>query len=432
MSGPGQYGRPGMPPPLPPPAWRRRSWPIVVAVLAPLVAVLLLVTAVLAFFVARSHETLDTKGAPVKKLTWTERVDSSKSKRAFTTDVWFGRDVLVRGTRDGLRAYDLGSGDLRWRLKSPVPNPHDCGMSATAKDGVGYALGSKNGRCDELFAIQLKTGKVLSRTHLGFDVGFYVRLDFAGGGLVSSWKNSITAIDPAHPKKPWWRVQVAPFPCTVDWVRAEGMRVLALSQCGGNSSKVTAYDAATGEREWRTKVSAGDAILEPLSVTPPVLSYDAPFGSGEPATLLGFDPGDGHIRMRVDAALDGGDPLDPGPDNVAVFGRRMVVGGDGVAAFDVATGDRLWSKRVGRTRFTVPHQPSGKRVYARGSSVDAEADALVAFDVKSGAIDVTARLKPAREDLAFSAGLTWVRGCLVAVHYKASGGSGYRTLEVYA
>lgn len=404
--------------------------------LAPVVVLAVLVTVIWTVTAAgSSDDSIDTGDAPAKRLAWTADLDvGAPSKEAISAGVWFGRDVVARGDGSGLRAYDLATGKQRWRLRAPARR--GCAMSATIKDGIGYVLAPKGWRCTELYAIQVRTGKVLARTHLSFglDSGHPDRrLWLAGGGIIGVAGNDVVSLAPAHPAKPRWRATAAPKGCSVDEIRAKGKLLLVMTHCPADSSTtLTAYDTDTGTPRWRTSVHAGYEFASLLSASPPVATVG---DDGDKAPMVvGYDPRTGQQRMHFRAETHDGARLVPNPDNVVFSGHTMVLGGAGVAAYDVRTGDRLWSKHRDLVDFIVLHQKPGKRVYAVGAATDGDehADALVSFGARSGEMRVAARLAPVTEDFPNAASLTWTGERIVAAHVEAVSESDYRTLEVYA
>lgn len=128
--------------------------------------------------------------------------------------------------------------------------------------------------------------------------------------------------------------------------------------------QATAYDAATGERDWRRE-------LDEQFVLPPVATDEGvvvPTRSG--ARLL--DPGDGHTRWNRDL---GGNATEstPAVADGAVFVPDKV---ESLHALDLATGETLWTTPCdGRTAPVV----ADGVVYAVQSMAT-----LVAFDAATG------------------------------------------------
>lgn len=401
--------------------------------MAPIVLLAVVVGVSWALFEATTRESIDTGDAPAKKLAWTADLDiGASTKEAVAGGVWFGRNLVVRGDASGLRAYDLSTGKQRWRVEPP--KGLGCAMSTTTSNGIGYTLATNGYHCTRLFAVETATGEVVQRADLDIEVDPTAGpLWLAGNGIVVATNHDIVSLDPAHPDEQRWRATVGRDDCAVDKVVARDSLVLALSSCESDEEMVaTAYDAESGNRKWRKAIRAGSGdSVSLLSASPPVVTIDDA-DIDKPTTVVGYDPRTGRERMRVKAELDGS-PLDPEPDNVAFVGQTMVLGGSGIAAYDITTGDRLWSEQVGDVDFTVLHQRPGKEVYAIGSPLldDDYADALVAFGVQGGEMRVASRLEPVKEDFPADESLTWTGRRIVAAYDRASSYDDYRTLEVY-
>ena len=142
---------------------------------------------------------------------------------------------------------------------------------------------------------------------------------------------------------------------------AEGLLVHASNQAQ-RGAHVSAFDVATSQRRWRVETTTPESA--------PSVST-----SGEPRVLTmerGLGTKVDHLVARSlktgEVAWSEEMPGARGPAPVLAGGRVIVHGEHGIAALDVATGERRWSSPLARTTAT-PSQSATTMAVALGSGV---------------------------------------------------------------
>lgn len=201
---------------------------------------------------------------------------------------------------DSLRAFDASTGEVEWRVQE-IESPT---APAVAEDTVYFA-----GR--DLVAVDRVDGTVAWRNERESDILAHDSPTLADGTLY--------------------------VPGAVD------------------DPTLRAFDAATGERRWSL------ALEGEFGPGPPAVAGDRVYvtDDGNRLVAVGTDGSDAHIL--------GGGQNDPGIFSPpAVADGTVYVGGlEGrVRAFDAATGERRWSRRLSRSGIPGPPVVADDRLYA--------------------------------------------------------------------
>jgi outer membrane protein assembly factor BamB len=260
---------------------------------------------------------------------------------AATLCVHDGTVVAVSGEVGKITAIDAASGEVAWRWE----RDGSAGHAVIAADGTVYA-----GLHGVLAAFDAATGDRRWEVDLGGlgRVGAAVadgRLYAGGPGPTEAHepRRGIDAVRHAGPRLAWSADGPSfGYPPAV----ADG-RVFAGSEAMGSRDEpqaVYAHDAASGDRLWATPVAR-------QTLSPVVADGRGFVAATEPrdteqddGRLVALDLDSGDERWRVDLPNWAGRPV--------VAGGVVAVGVYGsvespVAAFDAASGDRLWTRRVG-------------------------------------------------------------------------------------
>jgi len=123
---------------------------------------------------------------------------------------------------------------------------------------------------------------------------------------------------------------------------AEGVLVHASNQAQ-RGSHVTAFDAQTGQKQWRIETTTPES--SPSIATIPdarVLMIERWLGQREDR-LVARSLKTGAVAWSVEMTVT------RGPAPLIAGGRVLVHGERGIAAFDVATGTRVWTSQLART-----------------------------------------------------------------------------------
>ncbi|MFW5939146.1 MAG: PQQ-binding-like beta-propeller repeat protein [Halolamina sp.] len=176
--------------------------------------------------------------------------------------------------------------------------------------------------------------------------------------------------------------------------------------------EATALDARTGEEQWATD-------LPETADTTPALTDDGLLVAAEDQ-LLALDRDDGEEQWGIDLArpVDGAltAPPDPGVVTVPLGSRR---GADGLVAYDVETGDRLWSEGTLSPRPTAIVDGA---VFVTGYQQDGDTGVLRRLSAADGERDWAVELDgPDTPPVVADVGLLVADGGTLAVHDREDG-----------
>ena len=310
-----------------------------------------------------------------------------------------GTVVRVRG--DALVAYDSRAGDRRWILRAPVREAV-CGMSDTVVDGTGLVAFGRYGKaCDTIWGVDVGSGRKVWEQHisgvplftsgsdslLAADTGVAVALvDGAvrGYGLADGaprWTAKLTEPDTAEDDDLVCQPQVA---------SAAGGSTRVVVTCvnaatDSRSAHLVTLDNATGKERGNRELPVESSVSTVMVV------------SADPFTLLLKEEDERGVAAVLAYAGTGGDPVSipltadeedlvVSPESSGSFTARpalqatvsdgaLVVatrkpGADypeGVSAYALSDGQRLWHADLGTTVIAVA--PAGKgRVAVLGAT----------------------------------------------------------------
>ncbi|MFR9799482.1 PQQ-binding-like beta-propeller repeat protein [Streptomyces sp. MS06] len=264
---------------------------------------------------------------------------------------WNTGTLLVRAsTRGGVSAYRLSDGKQVWRTTPETASAVPCAMSPRpAAGGVGtVAFGSDGHSCTTLAGVDSTTGKILwsvplvdathptataAETFVQGSVATIVSENFLGGLDVRTGHRV-------------WGYRARGSYCNVrDW-GAEGV-VLVSDYCADQRSgyTLTAYDGETGKTLWTRTRPSSTVVKSILSGAPLVAALHTPV---EDSVRVLTAAGAGR-KLAV-----GNTAVRPGNETAADRSARLVgdvlvvpaedATGDGIDAYDVTTGAKLWSR----------------------------------------------------------------------------------------
>ncbi|MER6995999.1 PQQ-binding-like beta-propeller repeat protein [Streptomyces sp. NPDC000410] len=306
-----------------------------------------------------------------------ERVwDAPLDRRAaeYGNAAWAVGDTVVRSRFDAVTAFDAGTGKRRWQYAVPG-RAEICATSTAAADSVAL-IGLMEGKgCATVAAIDLKDGRELWRTDrrpgsgdpkdesdvVATGAGLAVLRDEderwgeepeAGAPPVLAGDQALRAFD-LRTGAPRWKAAV-PKGCLPRQVAVAPKQVLAALECD-TEAKLAAFDPADGKARWTVPLGdrrpvAADSFMSFVSAEPAVLKVQEPVEHGVHA-YLAFGQ-DGSRQGQIDVI---------GRDAAVAGGKLFVVSG-GVVAFDLASGNEVWtSEDYGAWReITAMHVGNGR------------------------------------------------------------------------
>lgn len=258
-----------------------------------------------------------------------ERWSVSISSAIRVTPLLADGAAFVPGGDGTLHAFDLASGDVRWRQslpERPVTHPRRLGESVLVGTADGALLTCDGSGVDVLWETDeapetVATPAVSDGLVVGAVTDFVVGIDHATGEEV--WRQPTAADEPHAPVLGDDRAFVA----SGSNVRR---RLQAIALESGEEEWVATEDAVFG----RSPTLVGETLVAGVGVAGSSLSDGG-------IRVVGYDPADGTRRWT----RDGVDDLHLIPDaRVAGAEGRAFVGGVGgqVYALDAATGETVW------------------------------------------------------------------------------------------
>ncbi|MEU8622626.1 PQQ-binding-like beta-propeller repeat protein [Streptomyces sp. NPDC048623] len=269
---------------------------------------------------------------------------------------WLVDGTVVRSRFDAVTGFDAGTGKRRWEYAVPG-RAEICATSTAAADSValiGLMEGGKG--CATVVAIDLKDGRELWRTGRrpgNADPKYADDVLATGAGLAvlrdedEEWNTeperrtrpvlpgdqALRAFD-LRTGAPRWKAAV-PKGCLPREVAVASRQVLAALSCA-TEAKLAAFDPADGRVRWTVPLGARrpvapDSFLSFLSAEPTVLTVQEPGDHGVHAWFA-FGP-DGRRQGQIDVRSV----------EAAVADGKLFTASGGVVAYDLASGNEVWS-----------------------------------------------------------------------------------------
>ncbi|VAV87353.1 Outer membrane protein YfgL, lipoprotein component of the protein assembly complex (forms a complex with YaeT, YfiO, and NlpB) [hydrothermal vent metagenome] len=275
-----------------------------------------------------SHAPQHLQAVDEMKLDWKRKVGkkSDKKGRIMAPPVIAGNRMFVMDARGGIRALDLESGSIIWKIKLKAKR-----KKADKKDRQGMFSGGFRGVAD----------KMRNRSSEGYGGGLAVS---GGRLLITSGFAFATALD-VNSGEELWRTET-PTPLHTAPSVADG-RMFVVSQ----DDELITLDIETGEILWTFQGIVETARL--LSSSSAAIYGEvvvAPFASGE---LGAFRVQNGRSiwteALTRSAGLNALSALNDIAANPVVFDNTVyAISHSGLlVAVDLKTGQRLWSRQVG-------------------------------------------------------------------------------------
>ncbi|MET9903106.1 PQQ-binding-like beta-propeller repeat protein [Streptomyces sp. NPDC006446] len=290
---------------------------------------------------------------------------------------WLVGDTVVRSRFDAVTAFDAKTGERRWEYAVPG-RAEICAASTAAAESVALIGLMESGKgCATVAAIDLKDGRELWGTRrtpgsghpkdatdvLATGAGLAVLRDEddrwdkkpeAGMPPVLPGDRALRAFD-LRTGAPRWEAAV-PKGCFPRLAAVASKQVLAYLTCG-TEAKLAAFEPTDGKERWTVPLGgrrpiAANAFVSFLSAEPTVLKVQEQEQHGVHA-YLAFGQ-DGRRQGQIDGV----------GDHATVADGKLFTGTGEVVAFDLATGNEVWSSgSFGSWRdVTAMHAGGGRRV----------------------------------------------------------------------
>ncbi|MEY9845242.1 hypothetical protein ABH940_002312 [Streptacidiphilus sp. BW17] len=291
---------------------------------------------------------------------------------------WLTDKYVVRGSVDGVKAYDRASGTLAWTVQPPTGANVPCSMSPTvSSSGIGtIAFGTDDHTCTTVVGVDTSTGHVLWNTPLTLSSSSGATPSDAttliNGNVAAVLSDGLIDGVDVSSGTPVWTYKPRDQSCSFSLAGA-GSTILSYDFCPNASQPymMTALNAATGAQLWQTPGSDQKTVEAVLSSSPLIAQVQGADGTN--STNL-YDSSGNPTPVSGGNSIEGG-----GTPIVQMVGSTTLVAettagssGDtaGVEAIDVTSGKVLWTylgdNKAGADLAFAPGT-SGTAIYALSS-----------------------------------------------------------------
>ncbi|MFD7321115.1 PQQ-binding-like beta-propeller repeat protein [Streptomyces sp. NPDC059875] len=326
----------------------------------------------------------ETEGRPEPRAVW--KVPAAGDRYDEGPGAWGLGDTVVQARLDGLHAYDVRDGAVRWSLPAPAREAV-CAMSPDGEGNVGLiAYAGHEKPCATLVAVHTSTGKELWKRPLTGTGLVQGALAVGGSTAVTAEEGAVRGRSAESGEQRWQRMLGQG--CEARAVDATAARALLVEQCG-NGARLVALDTRTGKEQWTRAlpVESGTAAFV-VSVAPVVVAVHEADKRGTHA-LLGFDDR-GAPTVTVPMAGPTGQLLaGSAGDRPLILGDLLVTKvetsssvSEKVAAHSLKDGRKVWEYTSDRALiYALARQPDG----GLGVLVEADVARIVLLDPATGA-----------------------------------------------
>jgi outer membrane protein assembly factor BamB len=296
---------------------------------------------------------------PALDILWKAPPDQQSGLKA--QGAWLQDDLVIRARVDQVIAYDLATGATRWTY--PIPGQQVlCAMSRGTDDGTGLIAYADEGKeCAHLVAVDLTTGKPrweqnIPAERLGSDTAPDTIAVAAGTAVVVKVSTmQVLGLGLREGKARWTLKQEGD--CRYEAVAASGDQAIVLVNCPAKPPQIRALDAATGSTRWQSplQISGTSSNVRLLSAVPPVAGVreDGSRGrtmvqafdsTGRPTTV--YTANGNHNLNFTNAGFDAAPARRVFVADGKLIGEVDMPSGQGVAAYDLADGRKLWTTKL--------------------------------------------------------------------------------------
>ncbi|WP_437015667.1 outer membrane protein assembly factor BamB family protein [Streptomyces sp. enrichment culture] len=359
-------------------------------------------------------------GSPSNNVLWSVPVPKREGDlgagplKAETRGTWFTDEAVVHTLPDGIKAYDLDTGEQLWATALPGDSNQSCVAPENSSGDIGIVAYGENEACDHLAAYDLGSGKELWHRDLrpGDSTSKHdVSVARAGNVVVVNAGKTVLALNASDGTPAWDPKRFATDQCPSG--RFTGGKVLVrvrtcvIDDAGGEDfgrqwDEVSLIDPATGRARWTYRHDVPEDSLggdlsnnDVISTSPLVLLRKGQDGEA----LFALDEGTGKVRSEFSPAMPAkyvqtqdaeGSPW----SEAGAFGDTFVMGasegndGDVMVAYDLDSGKQLWKiEPVEFRRYYPLPAAGGDRIlaYVTGNDND-KGPELVEFGARDGAM----------------------------------------------
>ncbi|MFD8015423.1 PQQ-binding-like beta-propeller repeat protein, partial [Streptomyces sp. NPDC059762] len=276
---------------------------------------------------------------------------------------WGAGEAVVHVRSDGLSAYAVRDGAVRWNVPAPRREAV-CAMGPEVVGNIGIvAFGRYDKPCANLLAIHTSTGQVLWRQKAG-GAGIPAYGLAVGGATAVVAEDRVVRGRAAETGEQRWQRPLG-RDCVVRALDADADRVLLVEQCG-TGARLVALETRTGEESWtRTLPVESTVAAAVVSVAPAVVALNEEDPRGTLAVLAFDERG----KPLATVPVNGPAGTLVTPEQVAETGRggRAVVDGDRLIAL---AGDKVVALSLQDGKQVWEHHPEGGSVAALAPAPD--------------------------------------------------------------
>jgi outer membrane protein assembly factor BamB len=355
---------------------------------------------------------------PALDILWKAPPDQQSGLKA--QGAWLQDDLVIRARVDQVIAYDLATGATRWTY--PIPGQQVlCAMSRGTDDGTGLIAYADEGKeCAHLVAVDLSTGRPRWERNIPAErLGGHAVPDTiavaADTAVVKVSSEQVLGLGLREGQARWALKEDGN--CRYESVVASADQAVVRVDCPDKPPQIRALDAATGRTRWQSplQISGTSANVELLSAVPPVARIRE--GGARGRTMVqAFDP-TGRVTTVYTANGDhdlslSTDGFDAAPARRVFVADGKLIGevdmpsGQGVAAYDLADGRKLWTTKLDNGVESL--QVDGSRLLVLGDRAATPDLTAVALATGKSTYLGAVRVSPLALDVAlFASGNTY-------------------------
>ncbi|RSM95547.1 hypothetical protein DMB42_49245 [Nonomuraea sp. WAC 01424] len=202
----------------------------------------------------------------------------------FTTGLAFGSwltdKVVIRAQKDGVLAYDLGSGKRAWGV--PAPGAQLCGATPELSQGKAAVAYGSNTLCDHLAGVDTATGKLIWKIKIPAEKSrlsnslTVPRIMSSDGVAIVELSDTVTAYRLSDGRKVWSATASRDDGCHLKDISASPTRVAAILDCtfrGG--TRLQFIDPKTGKVTKQAPVGDLGLMSSLLSADPAIVQNES-------------------------------------------------------------------------------------------------------------------------------------------------------------
>lgn len=206
--------------------------------------------------------------------------DEATLLRSYVVD-----NMLVRASGDGLTAYDIKNGKVKWNLAVPDGSTI-CAAAPDAPNKIAAIVFGSDDHCTTIAAVNIDTGKQAwsSTPKTNSDIDPSEAGVAAGGGKIYVSNEAQVFAFSAESGKQAWAIHPKNEYCHTGDIAASDKGVLLTLECSlDDKYSVIKLNPKSGDEIWTSQIQSDEDFPQPLimNVSPPVIHIDNASDNGE-------------------------------------------------------------------------------------------------------------------------------------------------------